>query len=75
MSKKTSTAALDSLRHESFFTRRRAPRHPAGEAKRSTGRVVFRPSERIVIPSEARDLLFAQHPAADSGRIAKMKLH
>ncbi len=31
MSRKTSTAALDSFRHESFLTRRRAPRHPAGE--------------------------------------------
>jgi hypothetical protein len=31
MNAKPSTAALDSFRHESFLTRRRAPRHPAGE--------------------------------------------
>ena len=31
MSREPSTAALDSFRHESFLTRRRAPRHPAGE--------------------------------------------
>jgi hypothetical protein len=31
MSREPSTAALESFRHESFLTRRRAPRHPAGE--------------------------------------------
>jgi len=31
MSRKPSTAALDSFRHSSFLLRRRAPRHPAGE--------------------------------------------
>ena len=34
MSRKPSTAALDSFRHSSFPIRRRAPRHPAGEALR-----------------------------------------
>jgi hypothetical protein len=36
MSRKPSTAALISFGHESFPTRRRAPRHPAGEKVSTT---------------------------------------
>ena len=72
MSKKPSTAALDTFRLSPFPTRRRASRHPAGETTRSIAPTVPRQSamnchpknsspsrELFVIPSEARDLLFA----------------
>jgi hypothetical protein len=50
MSRKPSTAALDSFRHESFRTRRRAPRHPAGENIRGP------------VPTVSRDSAMNCHP-------------
>jgi len=38
MSKKTSTAALDSFRERQFRNQRRAPRHPAGEERSNEAR-------------------------------------
>jgi hypothetical protein len=52
MSRKPSTAALDSFRHSSFPIRRRAPRHPAGEAVNTI----------TAIQEETMNLTITSHP-------------
>jgi hypothetical protein len=47
MSRKPSTAALDSFRHSSFPIRRRAPRHPAGESARPSSEHGFSRSATV----------------------------
>src|SRR5271157_761866 len=51
MSRKPSTAALDSFRHSSFPARRRAPRHPACETTRLSSGHGFTASANRSTPS------------------------
>jgi len=74
MSRKPSTAALDSFRRSSFPTRRRAPRHPAGENIRSSAPTVssqFAMNSHPENSSSSRDLFVIPeiycHPERSEG--------
>jgi hypothetical protein len=66
MSRKTSTAALDSFRHGSFHFRRRAPRHPAGESitrafdyAAEESLLIRRPGLQLILSCEGLDPISA----------------